>query len=188
MKKYLILAVLALCLTLPLSACGEGTPNENSQWKTIKNSQSKACISLDMTHEEAEKILTANPENETVIDEQNIGVFYAETKADRVQIQYQDDVVNNIQIGWKAEPEESNWSINGITLGNTREDVLGAFGEPTRVTGELLEYYYDAEGTLLTENTENAASWVVFSVENGSVTTYSLFDKSAVVIAEKQNN
>ena len=141
---------------------------------TITN-KDKDPLALGMTQAEVEAILPMVSGSESEAMGTTYAYFGTEPE-NQVYVGFMDGVATTLSVGGNFQTqqplESSNWSLEGVTLGAKRADVEKALGKPTKeepvpITGAdgettvaegqvTLQYYYDADDKLMTEDTQNA--------------------------------
>lgn len=187
MKRYIPFAVLSLLL---LCACASGTAEpapfalENAAGDRLALGMSLEEIDALLTIEETDAFYGANR------------VLYGEAGAPIAVIYTEDDTGSQtagsltlgLLSGEPAAAGEVPWTIQGITLGSSEEEVRAAFGYPTRTFDDLggmglrspercniLVYDYFADGTLLSADTGDNDFSIFFFFNDGKLTCLSLF-------------
>lgn len=187
MKRYIPFAVLSLLL---LCACASGTAEpapfalENAAGDRLALGMSLEEIDALLTIEETDAFYGANR------------VLYGEAGAPIAVIYTEDDtgsqMAGSLTLGLlSGEPAaagEVPWTIQGITLGSSEEEVRAAFGYPTRTFDDLggmglrspercniLVYDYFADGTLLSADTGDNDFSIFFFFTDGKLACLSLF-------------
>ena len=191
MKRLSYLLLFACAgLWLILAACGGEGPAVERSVTTIENSQSGEVLAAGMDRETIEQVLgnvedTIEFESE---EDDTVTVTYFETETDQVQVQYGDSKAILISVGGRMnqkDQDSSDWFINGISLGSTRDEVLDAYGTPSEegVLGSpdengdittVITYCYDEEDAIV-ENSGDAKYTVNFILKNDSVINFALF-------------
>lgn len=188
MKRYIPFAVLSLLLLL--CACASGTAEtapfalENAAGDRLALGMSLEEIDALLTIEETDAFYGANR------------VLYGEAGAPIAVIYTEDDtgsqMAGSLTLGLlSGEPAaagEVPWTIQGITLGSSEEEVRAAFGYPTRTFDDLggmglrspercniLVYDYFADGTLLSVDTGDNDFSIFFFFIDGKLACLSLF-------------
>ena len=139
---------------------------------------------------EAEETLNAMEKVDEVSIDSIVTTVYTEDGKDQIKIDYQDNKVTSISVGGRLnqkDQEYSDWFVNGISIGSTKEEVLAVYGTPTQEdilespqknedTGDIytITYCYDKEGDILEENTGEAEYTVIFFLKGESVVFYSV--------------
>lgn len=187
MKRYIPFAVLSLLL---LCACASGSAEtapfalENAAGDRLALGMSLEEIDALLTIEETDAFYGANR------------VLYGEAGAPIAVIYTEDDTGSQtagsltlgLLSGEPAAAGEVPWTIQGITLGSSEEEVRAAFGYPTRTFDDLggmglrspercniLVYDYFADGTLLSADTGDNDFSIFFFFNDGKLTCLSLF-------------
>lgn len=187
MKRYIPFAVLSLLL---LCACASGTAEpapfalENAAGDRLALGMSLEEIDALLTIEETDAFYGANR------------VLYGEAGAPIAVIYTEDDTGSQtagsltlgLLSGEPAAAGEVPWTIQGITLGSSEEEVRAAFGYPTRTFDDLggmglrspercniLVYDYFADGTLLSADTGDNDFSTFFFFNDGKLACLSLF-------------
>lgn len=191
MKRLSYLLLFACAgLWLILAACGGEGPAAERSVTTIENSQSGEILATGMDREKIEQALgsikdTIELEAE---EEDTVSVTYFENEINQVKVQYENNKAILISIGGKInqkDQDNSDWFINGVSLGNTKDDVVAVYGTPTEegVLGSpdengdittVITYCYDEEDAIV-ENSGDAKYTVNFILKNDSVINFALF-------------
>lgn len=200
MKKMRKLPALliGIMLCFALVACSENASGSDTGWKTVQNSRSEDCLTLGMTREKVEEILSTAESTEIEVNEtkNEIVVTYSDSgnQSEQIQIRYVDQNVFSISVGSRSNQQDqefSNWNLNGISLGSTKEEVIAACGTPLREetleppelsvqngmdydTYAFIDYNYDADGVLLKKDSEEAAFSLAFILKEEKVIYYSI--------------
>lgn len=186
MKRYLPFAVLSLLL---LCACASGPAP-----LALENAAGDR-LALGMSMEEINALLTME---ETDAFHGTNRVLYGEADAPITVIYTEDDTGSQtagsltlgLPSGEPAAAGEVPWSIQGITLGSSEEDVRAALGYPTQEIDTLSElsaaypdhcsilvYHYFSDGTLLAADTGDNDFSLFVLLSEGEVSCLSLFQK-----------
>ncbi|MCI9467476.1 MAG: hypothetical protein HFE99_10305 [Ruminiclostridium sp.] len=160
---------------------------------TITN-KDKDPLALGMTQAEVEAILPMVSGSESEAMGTTYAYFGTEPE-NQVYVGFMDGVATTLSVGGNFQTqqplESSNWSLEGVTLGAKRADVEKALGKPTKeepvpITGAdgettvaegqvTLQYYYDADDKLMTEDTQNAKKVVGILLNGDKVQSFGTF-------------
>ena len=151
-------------------------------------------LALGMTQAEVEAILPMVSGSESEAMGTTYAYFGTEPE-NQVYVGFMDGVATTLSVGGNFQTqqplESSNWSLEGVTLGAKRADVEKALGKPTKeepvpITGAdgettvaegqvTLQYYYDADDKLMTEDTQNAKKVVGILLNGDKVQSFGTF-------------
>ena len=174
MKKSLLLTICLFTICIMLSSCTKATLSQKP-WDSVINDEMKESISLGSSKKEVEKVFSTKIELRGK-DTERPSIDIGEEK-ERIQLFFQDDKVREISVGGQIKDyqSESNWSIRGISLGNTEDDVVTAFGDAAKEEnlnypeGKILWYYFDKNGNLTDSGEEEETVSVMFWLENSKI-------------------
>lgn len=180
-KRLFAVFTVCLLLCLALAACGPQNVQNDSAWGTVRNTESETELSLGMTREEVEKLLVPTSENSAVKPTEEClawSAAYGDSPQEKISVMYnwKTDTVSQIQMeGVGGTEVTSDWSLaDGITKGASKEEILAVYGKEPQMgdTDDFLNYYYDANDTLLGEDNKNAAYVVAFTLDEGALKHY----------------
>lgn len=175
-------ATLVLAVLLSLCACG-GEPDYDQV--QLDNHQSSAVLTLGMDRTAVDELLAQDDgwDEQTVRGGRSCVDYYG-GESGPITVWFQNDQAVYFAVGISEFPyheplEASPWSIHGITLGSSKEDVEAAFGYPTlentdsdpttQPLFQKLSYCYLSDGTLLAADTGDESFSADFLLQNGTV-------------------
>lgn len=173
---------------------GDGDSKASTSSLATITNKDKDPLALGMTQAEVEAILPMVSGSESEAMGTTYAYFGTEPE-NQVYVGFMDGVATTLSVGGNFQTqqplESSNWSLEGVTLGAKRADVEKALGKPskeepvstTNADGETtvaegqvtLQYYYDADDKLLTEDTQNAKKVVGILLNGDSVQSFGTF-------------
>lgn len=173
---------------------GDGDSQASTSSLATITNKDKDPLALGMTQAEVEAILPMVSGSESEAMGTTYAYFGTEPE-NQVYVGFMDGVATTLSVGGNFQTqqplESSNWSLKGVTLGAKRADVEKALGKPTKeepvsttnADGETtvaegqvtLQYYYDADDKLLTEDTQNAKKVVGILLNGDSVQSFGTF-------------
>lgn len=185
-------ALLIAALSLALCACG-GAPDYD-QVKLV-NGQSGDTLTLGMSRASVDALLLPQAEGWTAQETERSGLTLVEYQGgdlDPISVWFQDDQAVYFSIGVTSFPRTSDpvpdspWTLNGLGLGSTQEEVEAALGFPTMRGADLyttpspelfqlLQYNYLSDGTLLAADTGDEAFSAAFFFQEGKVVLFGVF-------------
>lgn len=188
-------ALLIAALSLTLCACG-GAPDYD-QVKLV-NSQNGDALTLGMSRASVDALLLAQAEGWTAQETEHPNltlVDYQGGALGSVSVWFQDDQAVYFSVGVTSFPRTSDpvpdspWTLNGLGLGSSQEEVEAVLGYPTMRSADLyaaaspelfqlLQYNYLSDGTLLAADTGDEAFSVGFFFQEGTVVLFGVFGPS----------
>lgn len=174
--------LIALLLCFSLTACSTDSPTATQSPLTFQNTESKGVLTLGMSRQDAEKVLSDDPSTLTQpLQWSGSGtITYFPNTADQLTIYYDHETVAWFTVDQNDATVTSHWAVNdGLSRGAEEAAVIEQYGQAlpqnrqTDADGILhLSYYYDEEGQLLGEENGSAAYVVLLELDQGKLIGY----------------
>ena len=174
--------LIALLLCFSLTACSTDSPTATQSPLTFQNTESKGVLTLGMSRQDAEKVLSDDPSTLTQPPQWSGSgtITYFPNTADQLTIYYDNETVAWFTVDQNDANVTSHWAVNdGLSRGAEEAAVIQQYGQAlpqnrqTDADGILhLSYYYDEEGQLLGEENGSAAYVVLLELDQGKLIGY----------------
>lgn len=174
--------LIALLLCFSLTACSTDSPTATQSPLTFQNTESKGVLTLGMSRQDAEKVLSDDPSTLTQPPQWSGSgtITYFPNTADQLTIYYDNETVAWFTVDQNDANVTSHWAVNdGLSRGAEEAAVIEQYGQAlpqnrqTDANGILhLSYYYDEEGQLLGEENGSAAYVVLLELDQGKLIGY----------------